>query len=65
MSRLGLHMDSVLAKLNEMADDDGIAALTKLAIERLDYENDERIATQLLLSILSHDDLAETLDGRL
>lgn len=51
--------DAALRKLIEAAGDDcSFPALAKIALTHLPYEQDEKIAAQLLFSILLHNDLA-------
>lgn len=58
--------DALLAKLLQLASDDAdMIELLELALEKLPWRDDEKTAAQLLLWILFHDNLAETLNGRL
>ncbi len=60
------HADALLKKLITRSDgDENVAKLVSIALENLPYQQDERIAAQLLASILLHDNLAEALNGRL
>ena len=60
------HADALLKKLITLSDgDENVAKLVSIALENLPYQQDERIAAQLLASILLHDNLAEALNGRL
>lgn len=58
--------DVLLKKLiTRSGEDENVAKLVSIALEHLPYQQDERIASQLLASILLHDNLAEALNGRL
>ncbi len=60
------HGDAALRKLIEAAGDDASpTALLNIALESLSHKSDEKIATQLLFSILLHEELAEALNGGL
>jgi len=61
-----VHSVNVLRKLIERAgNDESLTTLVTIALERLPYQQDERIASQLLSSILFHDNLVEALNGHL
>lgn len=59
-------LDIAMAKLVKGSPEEGgVVAWIELALKTLPWREDEATATQLLFSILLHDNLAETLNGRL
>lgn len=65
------HMDPAFAKLVTVAlagtegDEPSLADVLNVALRTLRYDEDDKAASQILMSILYHDDLAEAIDGRL
>lgn len=56
--------EAVMAKLVRTAGEKaGVATMLEIALSQLPWRESEATASQLLMSILLHDDLAETLNG--